>query len=302
MSKPKRRFEGKTAIVTGGASGIGAALSRALAGEGARVVLADRQTDLAEHVAEGLVRAGADAVSAKLDVRDPAAVKALVRDTVSRTGRLDCFFNNAGIGVAGEMDNYEQRDWDDVIDVNLKGVTHGVQAAYPVMVAQRSGHIVNTASMAGLVASAGEGSYAATKHAVVGLSKALRIEAKRHGVRVSVLCPGPIATPILSGGRYGRVNFVGIDETIARELWAPTRPMDPDRFARAALDAIVANEAIIILPRWWTALWYLERISPTASARVWEAAVNKLRRDLEQRGCRATTPGERDAAPGEPAS
>ncbi len=286
-------FAGKTVIVTGGASGIGAALSRALAKGGARVVLADRQADLAAEVAADLVRSGGDAVSAELDVRDSAAIEALVRDTVSRTGRIDCFFNNAGIGVGGEMDNFERRDWDDVIDVNLRGVAYGVQAVYPIMVAQRSGHIVNTASMAGLVASAGEGSYAATKHAVVGLSKALRIEGRRHGVRVSVLCPGPIATPILTGGRFGRLNVTGLTEADMLKMWAITRPMDPDRFARAALEAIADNQAIIVLPKWWKAFWYLDRISPDASVRIWELILAKFRKDLEASGGRPIPRGER---------
>jgi NAD(P)-dependent dehydrogenase (short-subunit alcohol dehydrogenase family) len=293
MSDAASYFRGKTAIVTGGASGIGAALSRALASVGARVVVADRQVELAQRVAADLVRAGSDAVSAELDVRDAAAVEAVVRDAVSRTGRVDCIFNNAGIGVAGEMENFTCSDWDDVIDVNLRGVVHGLQAAYPRMVAQGSGHIVNTASMAGLIASVGDGSYAATKHAVVGLSKALRIEARRHGVRVSVLCPGAIATPILSGGRYGRFNYAGLRDADIRKIWSLARPMDPDRFARGALAAVADDQAIIVLPRWWKALWYLERISPTASARVWDAVLAKLRRDFDALGVRAIPRDER---------
>jgi short-subunit dehydrogenase len=201
-------------------------------------------------------------------------------------------FNNAGIGVGGEMDGYERRDWDDVIDVNLRGVAYGIQAVYPIMVRQGSGHIVNTASMAGLVASVAAGSYAATKHAVVGLSKALRIEAKRHGVRVSVLCPGAIATPILAGGRFGRLNVAGMTEADALAMWAITRPMDPDRFAEAALAAVARDQAIIVLPKWWKALWYLERLYPAASERVWAAVLAKLRGDLEKRGIRATAPVE----------
>src|SRR6185503_1585330 len=105
--------------------------------------------------------------------------------------------------------------------VNVRGVTNGIVAAYPEMVRRGAGHIVNTASMAGLVPGAGEASYVASKHAVVGLSKALRVEGKRHGVRVSVLCPGAIRTPILTGGKFGRLNFEGLSEDALLKIWAP---------------------------------------------------------------------------------
>jgi NAD(P)-dependent dehydrogenase (short-subunit alcohol dehydrogenase family) len=280
-------YVGKVAIITGGASGIGAALAKELAKGGAELVLADRQLDLAESVAAAIRAGGGKATASELDVRSLPSMTRVVEDTVTRCGALDYFFNNAGIGVGGEMDRYTQSDWDDVIDVNLRGVTHGIQAAYPVMVRQRSGHIINTASMAGLVGAAGEGSYTATKHAVVGLSKALRVEARRHDVRVSVLCPGAIRTPILTGGKFGRLNFVGLSDEKMLEMWAMLRPMDVDVFARKALRAIARNEAIIVLPRWWKAFWYIERVSPEVSMRVWGALLGRLRHDIAAAGAKA---------------
>jgi NAD(P)-dependent dehydrogenase (short-subunit alcohol dehydrogenase family) len=193
--------ETRSAIVTGGASGIGRALAEELAGRGVGVVIADRQVDLAKEVAAAIQSRGGAAEVAELDVRDHERFLAIVNETFERTGRLDYLFNNAGIGVSAEMKDYEPADWDDVFDVNLRGVAYGVTAAYPLMVRQGFGHIVNTASMAGLVAAGMTGSYTATKHAVVGLSRALRVEAKPYGVRVSVVCPGVIRTPILEGGR-----------------------------------------------------------------------------------------------------
>jgi len=273
-------YAGKVAIITGGASGIGAALSKELARRGAEVVVADRQIDLAESVAVAIRAGGGKATAAELDVRSFPSMTRVVTDTVTRSGAVDYFFNNAGIAVGGEMDSYKQSDWDDVIDVNLGGVTHGIQAVYPVMVRQRSGHIVNTASMAGLVCGAGEGSYAATKHAVVGLSKALRIEAKRHDVRVSVLCPGAIRTPILTGGKFGRLNFTGVSDEKILEMWAMLRPMDVDVFARKAARAVARNDAIIVLPRWWKAFWYIERLSPEISMKLWETLLVRMRSDL----------------------
>jgi NAD(P)-dependent dehydrogenase (short-subunit alcohol dehydrogenase family) len=270
----------KVALITGGASGIGKAIGEELARRGVEVVLADRQLAVAESVAEGIRKEGGRASAAELDVRSFPAWEALVKDTIERTGSIDYLFNNAGIGVGGEISDYELRDWDDVIDVNLRGVTHGIQAVYPRMIAQRSGHIINTASMAGLVA-APEGSYTATKHAVVGLSKALRVEAKRHGVRVSVLCPGAIRTPILTGGKFGRINIPNATDEKILAQWEHLRPMDPRELARQALDAIERDRAIIVIPRWWKAFWYLERISPSLSFRVWGKVMDHLRSALE---------------------
>ena len=126
----------------------------------------------------------------RVDVTDAVAVQRLVDGTVAREGRLDLLFNNAGIAVFADARDTSLEDWNRLIDVNLRGVVHGVAAAYPLMVRQGSGHIVNTASAAGLLPSPANIAYAATKHAVVGLSLTLRAEAVHHGVGVSVICPG----------------------------------------------------------------------------------------------------------------
>jgi NAD(P)-dependent dehydrogenase (short-subunit alcohol dehydrogenase family) len=269
----------KVAIITGGASGIGRALSEELARRGVEIVLADRQLEVAKEVAAGIEGAGGKASAAQLDVRSFEAFDALARDTHARTGRIDYLFNNAGIAVGGEMSTYGVEDYDDVIDVNLRGVTNGIQAVYPRMIAQGSGHIVNTASVAGLI-SAPEGSYTATKFAVVGLSKALRIEAAMHGVRVSVLCPGAVRTPILTGGKFGRIKMPNVTDAAILRAWERVRPMPTDEFARQALAAIDRNEAIIVVPRWWKALWYLERLSPSLAMRLWSRVHAKLRDEL----------------------
>jgi len=266
------------AIVTGGASGIGRALAIELGRRGASVVVADRQAALAEEVAFAIERSGGRAVAAELDVRDAARFAELADETVERWGRIDLLFNNAGIAVGGEIGDYTVADWDDVLDVNVRGVAYGIQTVYPRMIAQRGGHIINTASMAGLVP-ATEGSYTASKYAVVGISKALRIDAARFGVKVSVLCPGAIRTPILTGGEYGRIKYDVPKEKIMA-IWDRMRPMDPPDFARKALDAIERNEAIIVLPRFWKILWYLERVSPRASLKVWEVFFHRARAEL----------------------
>jgi NAD(P)-dependent dehydrogenase (short-subunit alcohol dehydrogenase family) len=266
---------GKIAFVTGGASGIGAALATKLASEGAEVWIADRQIDAAQELAQRLDGGGAKAHAIELDVRSYSSFERAVAEVVQQSGRIDYLFNNAGIGVSGEVDSYTLDDWNDVFDVNLRGVVHGIQAVYPIMIRQHSGHIVNTASMAGLVASPGLGSYTATKHAVVAISKALRVEAERHGVQVSVFCPGVIRTPIMTGGKYGRMNIS--DEKVLKKFWERLRPMAPEVFAERALRAVLRGDAIIVVPGWWKAWWYLERLSPALSMRFAKVSLKRLR-------------------------
>jgi NAD(P)-dependent dehydrogenase (short-subunit alcohol dehydrogenase family) len=266
---------GKIAFVTGGASGIGAALATKLANEGAEVWIADRQIGAAQELAQRLNSGGAKAHAIELDVRSYSSFERAVAEVVQQSGRIDYLFNNAGIGVSGEVDSYTLDDWNDVFDVNLRGVVHGIQAVYPTMIRQHSGHIVNTASMAGLVASPGLVSYTATKHAVVGISKALRVEAERHGVQVSVFCPGVIRTPIMTGGQYGRMNIS--DEKVLKKFWERLRPMAPEVFAERALRAVLRGDAIIVVPGWWKAWWYLERLSPALSMRFAKVSLKRLR-------------------------
>jgi NAD(P)-dependent dehydrogenase (short-subunit alcohol dehydrogenase family) len=266
---------GKIAFVTGGASGIGAALTAKLVYGGAEAWIADRQIGMAQELAQRLNSGGAKAHAIELDVRDYPSFERAVAEAVQQSGRIDYLFNNAGIGVGGEIDSYTLDDWNDVFDVNLRGVVHGIQAVYPIMIRQHSGHIVNTASGAGLFTSPGLGSYTATKHAVVGISKALRVEAERHGVQVSVLCPGAIRTPILTMGKYGRYDGVSDEQLL--KFWEPFRPMAPEKFAERALRAVLRGDPIIVVPAWSKAFWYLERLSPALSMRVGKAMLKRIR-------------------------
>lgn len=274
-----RTFDGAVAIVTGGGSGIGRALGEALCQRGAEVILADLQIDLAEEVAAKIRAGGGRATATALDVRDFGAMDRLVQETCTGRGRLDYFFNNAGIGIGGEVRDYQIEDWYQVFDVNLRGVANGVQAAYPVMLRQGFGHIVNTASMAGLTPSPLTVGYSATKYAVVGLSLSLRIEAAAAGVRVSVLCPGVIRTPILEGGgKYGKM-LRPPQADVQRKNWERLRPMDPGQFARRALRAVAANKAIIVLPAWWKMIWWINRLSPALGLYVGRKLFTWAQRD-----------------------
>jgi len=194
-NKALRVFNEATAIITGGASGIGRALGKELAQRGSEVVLADLQLELAASAASEIRATGGKAVARRLDVTDFSVVESLLQETVERTGRLDYMFNNAGISITGPMSLHSIEDWNRIIDVNLRGVVNGVQAGYQVMLRQGFGHIVNTASLVGLVPGVGNPSYVTTKHAVVGLSKIFRAEAATKGIQVSVLCPGIVRTP-----------------------------------------------------------------------------------------------------------
>jgi NAD(P)-dependent dehydrogenase (short-subunit alcohol dehydrogenase family) len=276
-----RTYGGAVAIITGGASGIGRALGEALARKGAEVVLADRQVELAEQVAAGIRAAGGKASAAALDVTDFGAMDRLVQETWNGRGRLDYFFNNAGIGIGGEVRDYQVEDWHRLFAVNISGVANGVQAAYPVMVRQGFGHIVNTASMAGLMPTPMTVAYGAAKHAVVGLSTSLRIEGEGLGVRVSVICPGVIRTPILDGGKYGKM-LTKLPPEVQRQNWERLRPMDPNVFAERVLRAVARNQAIIIVPGWWKLIWWLNRLSPTLGLAFSRRLYRSMKRHLDE--------------------
>ena len=267
-------YLGKRAIVTGAGSGIGAALSRALAAAGADVVCADLDAAAAARIAEPV---GARAV--ELDVTDAAAVRALV-DEVDP----DLLFNNAGITFGGETEDLTLEQWNAIIDVNIRGVVHGVAAAYPRMVARAGdgvsgGQIVNTASMGGLMAAGLITSYVMTKHAVVGLSLALRSEAAAKGVGVTVVCPSAVDTPILDKGHIGR--FHGRDYYLKGQ--GVRHPLDPDVFAAQVLEAVAENRAMLVTPRTARIAWRLGRFFPGFVQRSSTRFVAKQRRWQEAR-------------------
>jgi NAD(P)-dependent dehydrogenase (short-subunit alcohol dehydrogenase family) len=281
QNKSIRTYNEAVAIVTGGASGIGCAIARELVSRGAEVILADLQIDLAQQVALEIESAGYKAKAVRIDVTDYSAVEQLVQETIKSKGRLDYIFNNAGIGVGGSADTYGLDDWQYIVNVNLFGVINGVQAAYPQMIKQGFGHIVNTASMAGLLIGAGNIGYTTTKFAVVGLSKTLRVEAAVMGVRVSVLCPGVIRTPILEGGKYSR-KMSDIPPELLKSSWEKLHPMPPNIFAKKVLNAIAKNKAIIIVPYWWKLFWWLERISQTLAFALTEKSYRTLSQKFDK--------------------
>lgn len=189
------RFDGKTAIVTGAASGIGLAIARDLAASGATVVVSDLDAEKAE-AAAAEIRHGALVCVA--DVADPPAVEALVGFATERTGKLDLMVNNAGIGgPLGPVGEYALEDWHKVIDVNLNGVFYGTRYAVPAMKAAGGGSIVNIASILGSVGFAGASAYVTAKHGLLGLTRATALDHAADGIRANAVGPGFIHTPLV---------------------------------------------------------------------------------------------------------
>ncbi len=278
------RFDGQVAVVTGAASGIGRALSTALARRGATVVLADIDEAGVKAAADELADGTGVRVSGTaLDVADGGAFSELVGRTVADHGHLDLLFNNAGVSMAGDVADFSLAHWNRVIDVNLRGVVHGVAAAYPVMITQGRGHIVNTASLAGLIPAPVLTPYALTKHAVVGLSTSLRMEAAAHGVRVSVVCPGVIDTPILDKGNPPDLPPVGSLPDGRRMLSRSIgQPYPPASLAEDVLAGVAKNRAFIVAPRHARLAWAAYRISPEFFVRIGPAVLRRALRSARR--------------------
>lgn len=270
------------ALITGGGSGIGAAAGTLMAKNGDTVILADIDQDAADDVAAAIVAAGGKAESAALDVRDGRAFDALVDRVVADHGRIDLIFNNAGIGVGGPIEDLTIEHWQRVVDVNIMGVVNGIRAAYPHMIEQGDGHIVNTASLAGLVPSPMLAPYAMTKHAVVGLSLSLRPEAAVHGVRVTALCPGPTETPILDS--KGPHDLAPNESVSARDLLlkAAGEIHPVEDLAEDLLKGIAENKSYIVAPRRARLAWWLQRLSPSYLERNAHRLVAWARREAEK--------------------
>jgi NAD(P)-dependent dehydrogenase (short-subunit alcohol dehydrogenase family) len=216
-------FTGKVALITGGGGGIGRATALGFALRGAKVMVVDADAGLGQASVDIIAQRGGTAAFVHADVTKSASVKDYVEKTVAAYGRIDAFFNNAGIeGVVTPTQDYDEEIFDKVIAVNLKGVFLGMRYVLPVMLKQGSGAIVNTASVAGLFGSPGMPAYVASKHGVLGLTKVASTDVAALGIRVNAVCPGPVETRMM------------------RSLESQRNPTNPD-FVHAATTANIPS-------------------------------------------------------------
>jgi NAD(P)-dependent dehydrogenase (short-subunit alcohol dehydrogenase family) len=259
-----RDFSGQVAVVTGAGSGIGRSTALLLARLGAAVHAADLDEPSATAVVAGIRAAGGLGTAHLVDVSDPASVEALAERVFAANGAVDVLHNNAGVGHAGPVEETTLEEWQRVLGVNLMGVVHGIHHFVPRMLRQgRPGHVVNTASLAGLVPVAELAPYCTSKHAVVGLSQSLNAELAPRGIHVSAVCPGFIDTAIVADAPLQGELAEHRDQI---QRFYERFGSSPDVVAQAVVNAIRRKQIIRTVPRHHVVLnWALWRISPRAA-------------------------------------
>lgn len=274
-------FRDKIAIVTGAASGIGKALAEELARRGARVVATDINEEALQSTVASIKAPSHPVHAEKQDVTDYEVFKKIIEDTVAREGRLDYIFNNAGIAILGEVRDTTIDHWRKVLDVNLNGVVYGSLLAYHQMVKQGSGHIVNLASVEGLMPFPSTVSYVTSKFGVMGLSEGMWVEGKDLGVKVSVVCPGFVSTPI-----FDVSDTVGVERKKWREALTQWErfAISPEGCAQVILKGVAKNRPIITVTFMAKLMWWLTRISPTFVMNSVRKDFNKWRNEARSGG------------------
>lgn len=255
------------AVVTGGGSGLGRAFCLALAARGAKVVVADIDRKTAERTAEDVRLRGGEAVAAVCDVRQFAEVDAVARLAEKHFGGTDLIVNNAGVAVAGEIGTVKSEDWKWVLDINVLGVAHGLEAFVPRLRMQGHGYVINVASAAGLISSAGMGPYNASKAAVVAMSETLAAELRGTRIHSTVLCPTFFVTGIFDAARGpADTSLSGVGRKLAERS-----KLQADDVARIALEHVERNELYCVPMDDGRLLWRIKRALPDAMPRVLSA-------------------------------
>lgn len=227
----------KVIIITGASSGMGEAAARHLAKKGAKVVLAARRSSRIDALAKEINEQGGTAMSIATDVTREDDVKKLVDTTVSQWGRIDVLINNAGVMPLSPLDQIKVSEWNQMIDVNLRGVLHGIAAALPYMKAQKSGHIINTASIAGHLVFPASAVYSATKYAVRALTEGLRKETCAYNVRATIISPGSVSTELLE--HISDKDVQAVNQEYVGKVGIP-----PETYARMVAFAISEPEDV----------------------------------------------------------
>jgi len=264
-------FYQKVALITGAASGIGRELARQLGRHGAIVIATDINEEGVEALVDSIRQDGGKADYYRLDVTDYHAVRQLVSYLVSSYGRLDYAFCNAGIGVGGETRDIPVEAWDRVLGVNLNGVVYTATEAYKAMVKQGSGHIINTASLAGLVYSGTLTPYVTTKHAVVAFSRCLRLEGKELGVNVTAFCPG-----FLDTGIYDSSLLYGITHEEAMKV-KPFGIHPVEGAVEQLLKGVAANQELVVLPFYAKMMSWLTRFAGPVARLLTNTELKRMR-------------------------
>ncbi len=255
-------FKDKICIVTGCASGIGRSLSSLLARHGAYVAMVDINLEPLEEAADTLLKDGMKVKAVHLNVSDELAFKKVIEDTAAEHGRLDYLFNTAGVAIAGEVHDLNIDHWTRVFDVNLNGLAYGTFHAYQLMVKQGSGHIVNTSSVEGVLPFPGTVSYVGTKHAVVGITESLWVEAADMGVDLTVVCPGYIRTPMLTDSEAVNTTMEDWRSSLLIILFEKLSAISPDTCAKLILKGVAKKKTILFTPKIGWLFWLNYRIWP----------------------------------------
>jgi NAD(P)-dependent dehydrogenase (short-subunit alcohol dehydrogenase family) len=255
-------FRGKTALVTGAGSGLGRALCLAIAREGARVIAVDIDGETARETADSIEGLGMSCTALKADVSSEDDMRSLAGRVLSESGRVDLLVNTAGVGIGGRIESLTLEDWKLAIGVNLWGSVYGIHYFLPRMIEEGEGHIVSVSSVSGLVGLPNTAPYAAAKHALVGLCESLRFDLAKHGIGVTVVCPGGIRTGFFD---HMTVRTQGErDEKYVRFVrWIWERfSMSPEKAALKVIGGIKRNKPLLLMGIETYLVYFLKRLFP----------------------------------------
>jgi NAD(P)-dependent dehydrogenase (short-subunit alcohol dehydrogenase family) len=269
-------FLDAVAVVTGGASGIGQSVCVYLAQHGAKVVIVDCNLDEAKRAESLILSQGGYGKAVFADVSRPQDIQSVVDAALKDHGRIDYFFNNAGVSINGEFQDITLEHWKRILDVNLWGVVYGCHSVYPIMVKQGFGHIINTASLAGLVPGGLTTPYSASKHAVVGFTLTLRGEAKQYGVKASVLCPGYIRTNIQKTTPCV-TEYMNSEKN--KKMEADMKFLTPEDCIDQIMRGVARNKGIIFSPNRHRVFWWLNRMFPEFFPNMWNGIIIRMKKN-----------------------